>query len=227
MMKISIVIPTYECYGKGWLYLNELLNSIYKQDFKDFEVVISDQSTDDSIRDMVAFYQKMLPITLLDSRSLQRSISCNVNNAIRNCRGKYIKPMFMDDFFCNDKALSIINEHLDSNPNFWCANATRHCESINFLEKHALVPSYNDNIHRGSNSMSGPSVITFKNKVYFDENLTLLMDCEMYKRMRIQYGMPLIIKEALSCNRHHRHQAQFEFSHLHSKELEYVQKLYG
>lgn len=35
-MKISIVIPTYECYEKGWLYLNELLNSIYKQDFKDF-----------------------------------------------------------------------------------------------------------------------------------------------------------------------------------------------
>lgn len=226
-MKMSIVIPTYECYGKGWLYLNELLNSIYKQDFKDFEVVISDQSNDDLIRDLVDFYKKLLPITLLDSRSLKRSISCNVNNAIRNCNGQYIKPMFMDDFFCHDKALSIINERLDSSPNFWCANATHHCESINFLEKKALIPSYNDKIHLGLNSISGPSVITFKNKVYFDENLTLLMDCEMYKRMHMKHGMPLIIEEALSCNRHHSHQAQLEFSHLHNIELNYVRKLYS
>lgn len=225
-MKISIVIPTYECYGKGWLYLNELLNSIYKQDFKDFEVIISDQSKDDSIRDLVNFYKAMLPIAILDSRSLPRSISCNVNNAIKHASGSYIKPMFMDDFFCNDRALSIINEKLDSNPHHWCANAVLHCQSINFLEG-VIVPRYHDKIHLGSNSMSGPSVVTFKHKVYFDEKLTILMDCEMYKRMHVRYGDPLIIKDVLSCNRHHSNQAQLLFQHLHKEEVNYVKSMYG
>ena len=225
-MKISIVIPTYECYGKGWLYLNELLNSIYKQDFKDFEVIISDQSSDDSIRNLVHFYKDMIPIRLLDSRSIKRSISCNVNNAIMHAEGKYIKPMFMDDFFCKDNALSIINENLDNSDSAWCAHSVLHCVSINFLEE-PLTPSYNHKIHLGANSMSGPSVITFKEKVYFDENLTLLMDCEFYKRMFITRGHPLIIKDVLSCNRHHNHQAQLEFSHLHKQEVAYVKGLYG
>lgn len=48
-MTISIGIPVYECHGMGWLYLSELLNSISKQSYKDVEVVISDQSTDDNI----------------------------------------------------------------------------------------------------------------------------------------------------------------------------------
>jgi hypothetical protein len=69
--------------------------------------------------------------------------------------------------------------------------------------------------------------VTFKNKVYFDENLTLLMDCEMYKRMYINYGKPLIIKDVLSCNRHHENQAQIKFNHLHEEELKYVRSLYG
>jgi glycosyltransferase involved in cell wall biosynthesis len=206
-MKISIAIPTYECYGKGWLFLSEILHSIYKQDFNDFEVVISDQSTDDTIREFVELYKKQLPIKLVCGRDIERQISANMNNAIRNCSGQYIKPMCMDDFFCSEKALSTIVNTLDRVPNFWTAHSTLHCESINFLS-HVITPSYHAKIHLGANSMSGPSLVTFKEKVYFDEKLTMLMDCEMYKRIHDTYGPPYIIKDVLGCNRHHDKQTQ-------------------
>ena len=54
-MKMSIAIPVYECHGKGWLYLSELFNSIYKQSEKDVEVVVSDQSTDDKILNIIDY----------------------------------------------------------------------------------------------------------------------------------------------------------------------------
>lgn len=226
MIKISIAIPTYECYGKGWLFLNEILHSIFKQDFRDFEVVISDQSTDETIREFVNLYKKQIPIKLIDGRGVDRSISANMNNAIRNCSGQYIKPMCMDDFFCSDRALSTIVNTLDSVDNFWMAHSTLHCESINFLEQ-ALTPIYHSKIHLGSNSMSGPSLVTFKDKVYFYEKLTMLMDCEMYKIIHDQYGPPCIIKDVLGCNRHHDKQTQRNYTGNIEEEKRYCMLKHG
>lgn len=43
--KISICIPTWECYGRGFEFINDLLRTIEIQTFKDFEVCISDRSS--------------------------------------------------------------------------------------------------------------------------------------------------------------------------------------
>lgn len=43
MTKISIAIPTWETYGRGAEFLDDLLRTIEIQTFKDFEVVISYQ----------------------------------------------------------------------------------------------------------------------------------------------------------------------------------------
>ena len=45
----SIAIPTYEMNGRGSEFLDFSLSQIYSQEFKDFEVIISDNSVDDSI----------------------------------------------------------------------------------------------------------------------------------------------------------------------------------
>ena len=47
-MKISIAILHTNIMKKCILYLEELMNSISTQDYKDIEVVVSDQTPDDS-----------------------------------------------------------------------------------------------------------------------------------------------------------------------------------
>ena len=47
---ISICIPCYEMSGKGHKYLEHNLNHIVSQNYKNFEVIISDQSQDDKIK---------------------------------------------------------------------------------------------------------------------------------------------------------------------------------
>ena len=41
-MKMSIAIPTWESYGKGNEFLDDLFRTIEIQSFKDYEVVVSD-----------------------------------------------------------------------------------------------------------------------------------------------------------------------------------------
>ena len=58
----------------GWLFISELLNSIKKQDYSDYEVVISDQSTDDITKNLVEMYSKHMNILYVDSTHLTRKI---------------------------------------------------------------------------------------------------------------------------------------------------------
>jgi DNA adenine methylase len=48
-MKISICIPVYECHGFGVLFIQKLLYSISIQDYKNVEIIVSDQSKDSEI----------------------------------------------------------------------------------------------------------------------------------------------------------------------------------
>ena len=44
MCEVSICIPCYEMKGNGVAYLNDLMNSITAQTFKDYEIIITDHS---------------------------------------------------------------------------------------------------------------------------------------------------------------------------------------
>ena len=55
---ISICIPTY----KRTHLLKTLLDSIQIQTFKNFEILINDNSPDDSVRELVNIYSSLLPI---------------------------------------------------------------------------------------------------------------------------------------------------------------------
>ncbi len=51
-MKISVCIPTYEMAGHGAAFLLRALESIKQQTIKDLEVVVSDHSENEEIRDI-------------------------------------------------------------------------------------------------------------------------------------------------------------------------------
>lgn len=225
-MKISIAIPTYECHGIGWLFISELLNSIKKQTYTNYEVVVSDQSKDDVTKKLVDFYSSVMDIKYLDSKHLPRKIGVNMNNAIKNCSGDIIKPMCADDFLLSENTLEIIAKYFGSVDNQWMIMGTLHCNSIHFLHTR-IIPRYHDKIHLGQNTISSPSVMAMKTKEYLDENLSLLIDCEHFKRLYTKYGNPLIIDDPLICNRIHANQMQNGDASLMDKERQYCIGLYG
>ena len=56
MSDVTICIPSYEMNGKGHVYLEYLLDSIAYQEGVDFDVIVSDQSTDDKIVELCKKY---------------------------------------------------------------------------------------------------------------------------------------------------------------------------
>ena len=218
-MKLSIAVSTYECHGKGWLYLSELLNSIVKQSEKNIEVVVSDQSTDSKIFDLCSFYSKQIDLKYVSGHHLKRSNSPNTNNAILNCSSDYIKIMFQDDFFVDDDALGRVKKAFESGAK-WIVSGSLHCNSIHFLGR-PKVPYYNFQILEGINTISSPSVLAYYGKELFDENLIMLMDCDIYKRLYDKYGEPYIIENLDVCNRVHENQLQFTQQDKLSSEIEY------
>jgi len=227
-MKISIAIPTYECHGIGWMFISELLNSIKKQTYNNYEIVISDQSYDDKTKKLVNFYSSEMNIVYLDSTNLPRKIGHNLNNAIKNCSGDLIKTMCADDFFIEETALEKIVDAFKAHNNMWLISGCVHAKSIHFPYQR-MIPYYHDNIHHGANTISSPSVLAIRKKEYFDENLSLLIDCEMYKNLYIKYNNPIIISDPLICNRVHDLQMQNQDSKsgLLEPEKQYCIKKYG
>ncbi|MCD8039705.1 MAG: glycosyltransferase [Lachnospiraceae bacterium] len=112
MPKVSICAPAYNNAPE----VRRLLDSIYAQEYTDFEVNISDDSTNDEIERMVAAYRESRGnINYIRNREPYGHIF-NWNAAIKMAHGEYIKIMFSDDWFTDEKSLGAYVELLDKAP---------------------------------------------------------------------------------------------------------------
>lgn len=105
---VSICIPTY----KQTEYLKKCLESVLAQDFKDFELIISDDTPDDTIELFIKSVLGNFPYTYFrNSPSL--GTPENWNAAIKKAKGKYIKIMHHDDFFTQPNSLKLMVEEIE------------------------------------------------------------------------------------------------------------------
>lgn len=199
----SIAIPTYGYEGKGSEFLNFNLDILAKQTFKNFEIVISDHSTDSTIKNVVDQWRDKLHIKYISCDKGRGVISPNINNAMRHCKGDWIKILFQDDFLYNEDSLQIQHDFIKSNQDMtWLM--TKFYHSNNGFDFYNLyTPHWVDDIWTGNNRMGCPSGMTLKNKdlIFFDENLNLFMDVDFYKRMYDLHGNPYILNEITYVNR--------------------------
>lgn len=208
-MKLSIAIPTYECGGRGNEFLDDLLRTIEIQTFNDFEVVISDHSVDDKLLETIdEFKDKFKIVYIKNSKDIGNSPS-NLNNAIKNCSGEIIKIMFQDDFFYDDESLEKIYNAFGLN-DYWLVCGSNHTNNDGNSFHWDFYPKWNDNILDGVNTISSPSVVSAKkevfDRVYYDTNLVMMMDCEFYYHTKKLYGDPIYYDDILVSNRIHNNQ---------------------
>jgi glycosyltransferase involved in cell wall biosynthesis len=100
--QISILVPVYNTED----YLDECLNSIVEQTYKDFEVIcINDGSTDNS-RDIIQSYvKKDYRFKLIDKEN--SGYGASMNRGLDEARGCYIAFLESDDFFAPEMLLKL------------------------------------------------------------------------------------------------------------------------
>ena len=230
MKLISVCIPTYEMRGHGVAFLKQSFDILANQGFKDFDIVISDHSKTDIIKDLCAAYKNKLDIHYYRNAENIGSSSANINNAIKKSKSKLIKILFQDDFLYDNNSLKDIADYFDAEKDHWLITACEHSNNgIDFYRP--FYPKYNNKIHLGNNTISSPSVLTIKNDhpLLFDENLVWLMDCDYYKRCYDKFGDPKILNKVNVVNRIGNHQVSNTIANddLRKKEYAYILRKYN
>lgn len=199
----SIAIPTYGYNGKGSEFLEFSFNKLFSQTFKNFEIVISDHSTDNTIKDICDKWNDKLKITHFFNDKGRGVISPNINESMKNCNGKWIKILFQDDFLYDENSLQKQFEFIRQNEDMtWFFSQFYHSnDGITFYRHY--FPQWNNSVWSGNNTLGCPSGLTLKNNdlIFFDNNLNWLMDCDFYQRMFLKHGEPRILNEITCVNR--------------------------
>lgn len=225
----SIIIPCYEMKGLGVQFLNFSLQKLERQEFKDFEVIVTDQSSDSNIMKLCEFWSSRIDIKYLNAFNLEHKFSTNTNNGILNSSGLWLKFICQDDFLLNEYSLMKIHDHISSNTGInWLATACFHSnDGVNFYRP--FHPKWNKDLVFGNNSISSPTVICVKNSKtipLFDDNLEWLVDCEWYHRLYNLHGEPHYIQDYIVVNRTWGDRLSDNISlETKQRELDYIKKL--
>ncbi len=108
---VSICIPTY----KQTKYLKKTLDSIKIQNYKDYELIVTDDSPNDSVRKLLGEYDFGGQLKYFKNR-IRKGSPENWNTAISYASGEYIKILHHDDWFSDKDSLSEFIDMLDKNP---------------------------------------------------------------------------------------------------------------
>lgn len=123
MKKFSIIIPAYNAAQ----YISECLESIAKQNFKDYEIIIINDNSQDMTAYKIIDFRKKYPDIEMKYTYNQRNLGVGVsrNIGIKRSIGEYLLFIDSDDQLSSKDALSSINDKLNAeNPDILIFGAT-------------------------------------------------------------------------------------------------------
>ncbi len=181
---VSICIPTY----KQVEYLKKCLESVLAQDYKDFELIISDDTPNDSVEQLLKIILKEIKYSY-NRNSPSLGMPENWNSAIKKAEGKYIKIMHHDDFFIQTDSLRLMVEEIEKQQasflfcqtDVWYPKTnTHHIHKIS--KKQLAILKSNPEFLFFKNMIGAPSAtICINNKTFsYDKNFKWLVDIDYY-----------------------------------------------
>jgi glycosyltransferase involved in cell wall biosynthesis len=183
----SICIPVY----KNIQFLKRLLDSIVSQTFSDYEIIITDDSPDNSVVDFLRGNYKLENLKYFKNQ-VALGTPENWNEGIRQATGKWIKLMHDDDWFVSNEALQLFyNATIASRSTFFfCAyqnvyldqnkNELVHLPSARWKRVTKYFPAL-----YARNVIGPPSVVLVKNGsgILYDSRMKWLVDIDFYIRV--------------------------------------------
>jgi glycosyltransferase involved in cell wall biosynthesis len=188
LKKISICTPAY----KRPENLQRLLSSIAAQTFKDYEIIITDDSPDDSVRKMVDQFSE-LPISYFKNEN-SLGTPANWNRAISLAKGEWIKLMHDDDWFQNENSLQQFAERTSTGKAFIFSGFVTVFESGKEKESH--FPSlWKKMIVNNPLTLLARNVIGTPSVTLIHRSFAELYDERMKWRVDIDYYIQILKKE--------------------------------
>jgi len=196
---ISICIPAYNRAD----YLEKLLDSIKIQDYKNFNVIITDDSTDDTVMHLVKKYETSFEIKYYKN-SPAFGMPQNWNYCIETANGAWIKIMHDDDCFATAGSLAGFAAATATDTSVIFSAYHIRDEKIKTVKSMRLKPQEADRIRQNPfmlfySNIAGPPSVTMVRKdlnEYYDTRLRWVVDFEYYFRI-ISKGGFTYIPEAL------------------------------
>lgn len=184
---ISICIPAY----KNTLYIKRLLDSIAIQTFKNFEVIVTDDSPNTEVEQLCNEYYKKLNLKYFKNDTNLNTPE-NWNEGIRRATGRWIKLMHDDDWFSQPTSLQHFARAIEKNSdcNFFFSAYANVYEGTGKVQSMFLKPfwkkalSKNANILIADNVIGPPSVTLHTNNcnLWYDRNMKYVVDIDFYIR---------------------------------------------
>ena len=198
---ISICIPTYNNVEN----LQKVIDSIVIQTFVDYEIIVSDDSTNDKVSDLI---QKNINQGLF-IRYFRNEVPLgspkNWNFAIKQAKGRYIKLLHHDDWlispFALQKFYNIVSVEGDCFV-FSAAESIQHNQLIHHIPDKTNISRLERNpfFLLNGNFIGGPSSMIFPNNgVLFDERLVWLVDVDFYLQLLVKKFSLKYISEQMYC----------------------------
>lgn len=194
--KISVYISTYNRQKK----LERAVNSILNQDYKNIEIIVSDDNSKDTTNE----YMNDLILKYKDIIYLRNEINCGAcitrNNAIYAATGKYITGLDDDDEFTPNRLSTFITKW---DPKFSFI-------ASNFKERYSsgkMKPYYNrirdkkyPSTHLLYDNNASNQIFTLRERLLgiggFDKRVKRLQDWDTWLRLAEKYGTYYCIKDA-------------------------------
>ena len=183
---ISICIPAY----KKIDYVKRLLDSVAIQTYKNFEVILTDDSPDSGIQALSDSYSHLYPIKYIKNLHNLNTPE-NWNEAVRHASYDWIKIMHDDDWFATPDSLLFFAQSIDSNPQahfFFSAYANVYDHSNHI--QHMYLSAFWKQLLKGnpeiliSENIIGPPSVTLykKNHLLYDCEMKYVVDIDFYTR---------------------------------------------
>jgi len=147
------------------LFLGRAIDSIEGQTYEDYEIIITEEG----------------------------KMAENTNAAIKKAKGDIIKILFMDDYLAHPNTLKNI---VDSFTGGWLVSGNTHRNNKGLINPR--FPTFDIwALREGVNTIGSPSILAFENDkpLLFDEEMSWLLDVELYTRLFERYGEPTILRD--------------------------------
>lgn len=186
--KVSVCIP---CYDEPAAF-RRALESVVSQDYGDYEVIVTDDSPGEAVRETLSGLPLPARFTYVKNAARQGS-PANWNEAIGRASGEYIKILHHDDWLLGPDSLRRFVDLLETRPGvplaFSAAAAYDTRQRLQFV--HTPPRERLRELRRGGgclffgNFIGPPSSVIYRNRggLFFDTKLQWLVDVEFYLRL--------------------------------------------
>lgn len=225
--KVSICIPAYqqpECLYKA-------LQSVQIQAYNNYEIVITDDSQDDSVKNLLAKFNFGEKLKYYKNKSRLGSPE-NWNEAVKNATGEYIKILHHDDWFTSAQSLGEYVKMLDEHPESdfaFSATSIFHSNDGSFTANSPDEQKLNEIkttpfVLFFGNYIGAPSATIYRSFIreVFDRNIKYVVDIDFYIRVLTRNPIFQYNNKTLVCTKSEAsHQVTAESSNKNTQLYEY------